>query len=112
MLDSEYLAFNLNPTHFREGVASRPWTYRHEGSLPIRENCAFNRTRDTRLVGEKVTEVLPALQCLLLEGLHTSGPVLEAISPFITAREQSTHPIVASYWDRKEDVDNWWDGEV
>jgi hypothetical protein len=63
------------------------------------------------LVGERVTEVLPALQCLLLEGLHTSGPVLEAISPFITAREQSTHPIVASYWDRKEDVDNWWDGE-
>jgi hypothetical protein len=56
------------------------------------------------LVGEKVTEVLPALQCLLLEGLHTSGPVLEAISPFIsfiTAREQSTHPIVASYGTEK-----------
>lgn len=61
------------------------------------------------LVGERVTEVLPALQCLLLEGLHTSGPVLGAISPFIAAREQSTHPIVTSYWDREEDY--WWDRE-
>jgi hypothetical protein len=56
-----------------------------------------------------VTKVLPALQCLLLEGLHTSGPVLEAISPFIAARKQSTHPIVATYWDREED--NWWEDE-
>jgi hypothetical protein len=61
------------------------------------------------LVGERVTEVLPALQCLLLEGLHTSGPVLRAIAPFTDARAQSTHPIAASYWDREED--DWWDGK-
>ena len=61
------------------------------------------------LVGEGMTEVLPALQCLLLEGLHTSGPVMGAIGSFIAARQLSTHPIVASYWDRDEDY--WWDGE-
>jgi hypothetical protein len=61
------------------------------------------------LVGERVTEVLPALQCLFLEGVHTSGPVLGAIAPFIAARQLSTHPIVASYWDREED--NCWDDE-
>jgi len=61
------------------------------------------------LVGERVTEVLPALQCLLLEGLHTSGPVLRTIAPFTDARAQSTHPIAASYWDREED--DWWDGK-
>ena len=61
------------------------------------------------LAGEGMTEVLPALQCLLLEGLHTSGPVMGAIGPFIAATQVSTHPIVASYWDREEDY--WWDGE-
>jgi hypothetical protein len=61
------------------------------------------------LVGERVTEVLPALQCLLLDGLHTSGPVLGAISPFITARQLSTRPVVASYWDREGD--NWYESE-
>jgi hypothetical protein len=61
------------------------------------------------LVGEEMTEVLPALQCLLLEGLRTSGPVMEAIAPFIAAREQSTYPIVASRWERAEEY--WWDGE-
>ena len=61
------------------------------------------------LVGERMTEVLPALQCLLLEELHTSGPVLGAITPFLAARQLSAHPIVASYWDREED--DWWDGE-
>jgi hypothetical protein len=64
------------------------------------------------LVGARhgVTKVLPALQCLLLEGLRASGPVMEAIAPFIAARKQSTHPIVASYWDREED--DWWDSEI
>ena len=61
------------------------------------------------LVGERMTEVLPALQCLLLEELHTSGPVLGAITPFLAARQLSAHPMVASYWDREED--DWWDGE-
>jgi hypothetical protein len=60
-----------------------------------------------KLVGSRVTEVLPALQCLFLEGLHTSGPVLEAVSPFIDARRLSTHPIAASCWDRE--LGEWWE---
>jgi hypothetical protein len=60
------------------------------------------------LVGGKMPQVLPALQCLLVEGLHTSGPVMGAIGPFISARRLSTRPIVASCWDREEDY--WWDG--
>lgn len=61
------------------------------------------------LVGERATEVLPALQCLFLEGLHASGPVMGAIAPFITARQESDYPVVASYWDREDD--EWWDEE-
>ena len=61
------------------------------------------------LVGERVTEALPALECLFLGGLHASGPVWDAIEPFVAARELSTHPIVASYWDYE--WGDWWEGD-
>jgi len=61
------------------------------------------------LVGERVTEALPALECLFLDGLRASGPVRDAIRPFVAARQLSTHPIVASYWDCEQD--DWWEGD-
>ena len=51
------------------------------------------------LVGERVTEVLPALQVLFLEKLP-SKPVQEAIEKFVSARELSGHPIAVSRWAR------------
>jgi hypothetical protein len=51
------------------------------------------------LVGERVTEVLPALQTLFLEEPLPSGPVQEAIGQFVAARQLSGHPIVVSRWD-------------
>jgi len=62
------------------------------------------------LVVQRLTEVLPDLQGLLLEepfplGLveepHLSGPVQENIGKFLAARRLSSHPIVVSHWDRK-----------
>jgi hypothetical protein len=53
------------------------------------------------LVGERVTEVLPALQSLFLEGLQLSGPDQEAIRPFIAARQRANHPVAISRWERK-----------
>jgi len=53
------------------------------------------------LVGERVTEVLPALQSLFLEGFQQSGPDQEAIRPFIAARQRANHPVAISRWDRK-----------
>jgi hypothetical protein len=38
------------------------------------------------LVGERVTEVLPALQNLFLEELHPSGAVEEDIGKFVATR--------------------------
>jgi len=61
------------------------------------------------LVGERVTEALPALECLFLDGLHASGPVRDAIVPFVAARQLSTHPIAASYWD--SEGDDWYEGD-
>ena len=51
------------------------------------------------LVAEAVTEVLPALQTLLLKELP-SKPIQEAIEKFVSARQLSNHPITVSRWER------------
>jgi hypothetical protein len=45
------------------------------------------------LVGERVTEVLPALETLFLEETLPSKPLQEAIDQFVNARELASHPI-------------------
>jgi hypothetical protein len=45
------------------------------------------------LTGERTTEVLPVLNNLSLEGFEASGPVQQAIKPFVSARQISGHPI-------------------
>ena len=56
------------------------------------------------LVGERVTEVLPALRTLYFEGPGSlpSGPVQEAIGQFVAARQLVSHPVAVSRWGRKE----------
>jgi hypothetical protein len=51
------------------------------------------------LTEESVTDVLPALHELFLEGLQPSGSVLEALKPFVTARQVS-NPVVIQRWER------------
>jgi hypothetical protein len=51
------------------------------------------------LVGERVTEVLPALQTLFLEETLSSGPVQVTIEQFIAARQLAGHPIAVSRWE-------------
>ena len=45
------------------------------------------------LTGEGVTEVLPALQNIFLDGFQLSPPVQEAIRQFVAARQFSGHPV-------------------
>jgi hypothetical protein len=54
------------------------------------------------LIGERVTEVLPALQTLFLEEPPLSGPVPEAIGQFVVARQLAGHPLAVSRWEREE----------
>jgi hypothetical protein len=61
------------------------------------------------LVGERVAEAIPALECVFLEGLRASGSVIDTIRPFVAERQLSTHSIVASYWDIEGD--DWWEGD-
>ena len=53
------------------------------------------------LVGERVTEVLPALQSLFLEETVPSEPVQEGIRQFVDARQLSNHPVNVSRWEGK-----------
>ena len=48
------------------------------------------------LVGERVTEVLPALETLTLDE-STSGPIQEGIARFVSARQLACHPVAISY---------------
>ena len=52
------------------------------------------------LVGEKVSDVLPALESIFLREIlpSDSGPFKDAIGPFVAARNLSAHPVVVSRW--------------
>ncbi len=78
--------------------------YYREESTSIREIFATYRTcsaRARRGKSNRSGTPLPALQCLFLDGLRTSGPVQETIMPFVAARQLSTRPIIDSYRDGK-----------
>ena len=49
------------------------------------------------LIGEGVTDVLPALQNLFIEGPQPSGQINEAIGKFVGARRHPGHPITVLY---------------
>jgi hypothetical protein len=50
------------------------------------------------LVGSRITEVLPRLQNIFVEGLEPSGPFRKNIGRFVAARQLSGHPIAISDW--------------
>jgi hypothetical protein len=50
------------------------------------------------LVGARITEVLPGLQNLFMEGLEPSGPLQEDIGQFVATRQLSGHPAAVTVW--------------
>jgi hypothetical protein len=52
------------------------------------------------LVGSRITEVLPSLQNIFVEGLDLSGPLQENIGQFVAARQLSGHPIAISKYSK------------
>ena len=56
-----------------------------------------------KLVEGRVTEVLPTLQNIYLEGVRPSksGPIQEVVEKFVTARQLSGRPVTVSLWKRK-----------
>jgi hypothetical protein len=57
------------------------------------------------LVGARITDVLPSLQNIFMEGLEpSSGPLRENIGRFVAARQLSDHPIAISVWHKGSNV--------
>jgi hypothetical protein len=75
--------------------------------LYICQNLAAHIAPTLKELGERVTEVLPALKTLFLEGSLPSGPVQEAIDQFVAARQLAGHPIAVSYWDYEDVQDEF-----
>jgi hypothetical protein len=53
------------------------------------------------ITGERVKEVLPALQNLSLHDFKASRPVEEAIMQFVAARQFSGHPVTIHYGEKE-----------
>jgi hypothetical protein len=64
------------------------------------------------LVKERVTELLPTLQNLFLEGLQRSRPLKEIIEVLVFARQRVGHPIAVSLWIKDSDIDSEEDREL
>ena len=53
-----------------------------------------------------ITEVLPSLQNILVEGLEPSGSLREDIGQFVTARQLSGHPVAISEWVKDSAIES------
>jgi hypothetical protein len=51
------------------------------------------------LIGSRITEVLPNLRNIFVEGLEPWGPFQENVGQFAAARRRSGHPIAVSVWE-------------
>ena len=51
-----------------------------------------------------ITEVLPSLQSIFVEGLEPSGPFQKNVGEFVAWRQLSGHPIAISVWDKDFDM--------
>ncbi len=86
---------------WHDGIENRQWREALDPFIAV-ENLTLSRGIVLRIlpalqesVGERVIEVIPSLQRLVLEG-RASRRVLEAIWNFITAQRLANHPIVLS----------------
>jgi hypothetical protein len=111
MLAVEYLYFEdayLSP-YWQDDIESSQWLELLHPFITVKglyvSRDFFPRIAPAlgELTGERVREVLPALQTVFLDRPLPSGPVQEAIGRFVAARQLSGHPIAISEWGREED---------
>jgi hypothetical protein len=60
------------------------------------------------LVGDRITEVLPSLENIFVEGFEPLGPFQKKIGQFIAARQLSDHPIAIFAWHKYAKLRSWW----
>jgi hypothetical protein len=52
----------------------------------------------------RITEVLPTLENLFLEGFQPSEPVHKGITQFVSARQLTNLPVTVSVWEREQET--------
>jgi hypothetical protein len=57
------------------------------------------------LEGDRITEVLPSLENIFVNGLKPSGPFQENKGQFVAARQLSDHPVTISDWEVRKGPD-------
>jgi len=102
---SEYL-----PSRGQDGVESTQWLellcpFITVKDLVLDEPTALSVASALQeLVEERVTDILPALQNIFLEGFQLSGTVPEGIGKFIAARELSGRPVIVHHRETKQEL--------
>lgn len=72
-------------------------------NLYLFKGCATGITATLwELIGGRITEVLPSLQNIFMEGLKPVGPLQKNIRRFIAKQELSSYPITISIWDSQD----------
>jgi hypothetical protein len=88
------------PLHWKDDMDPSQWLELFHPFIAVQNLYVAKRlvrfvvTALQELTGERTMEVLPVLNNLFLEGFETPGPVQQAITPFVSARQLSKHPIV------------------
>ena len=100
---------SLSPPHWKDDIENSQWLkllhpFTAVKNLYLSKEFAPRIASSLQeLVGERATEVLPALQELSLEKIYPSRPVQKAIWKFVEARRLSNRPITISS-GREKDV--------
>ena len=88
---------------WKDDVENAQWVELLHPFTPIKdlflrgESIQFVAPALEQLAGERVTEALPALQNLLLEGPQPSEPAKKMIGKFVTARQLSGRPVAVNH---------------
>ncbi|KAI0288901.1 hypothetical protein BC826DRAFT_650996 [Russula brevipes] len=92
----------LRPLHWQEDVEHTQWLEVLRPFTTVK-NLSLSKEFIPRVVpalqelsGDGTMGVLPALQSIFLPEVSLSGPVMEALGQFITARQLSGHPVVVN----------------
>ena len=93
------------PSRWQDDIENGQWLEIFEAFTAVTDlyvckkfaQCIIPALQD--LVGERVMDVLPALESLFFEDLQPSGPVREAIGQFVASRRLFGHPVAVLDWD-------------
>jgi hypothetical protein len=102
-----YIGDDFLPPHWKDDIEDNQWLEVLHPFTSVKNLHVSQKLTPSiapalqELAGERVIEVLPALQSLFLEELHPSGPIQKAIGKFIAARQLTDHPVTVSHWDGK-----------